>query len=81
MILKLLTIKSFGLDNWLYFIPPEEKRRMVASLVEILKVPAFKMPVREIFFFLRFKRAVQSSKGTQGKGKKLLYVVSLSVAW
>ncbi|HYH14557.1 MAG TPA: zinc-dependent alcohol dehydrogenase family protein [Flavisolibacter sp.] len=71
VVLKLLTIKGFGLDNWLASQTRQQKQAMVAALVSLLVEPDFQMPVTGSFPLEEFRQAIQNSQIRQGRGKTL----------
>jgi len=72
IIFKNLSIKGFGIDNWLGNIGMEKRKVAYDFLIEILAKPEFKMPISAKFPFKHFNRAIEQYQSNNNQGKILL---------
>ncbi|PRY05012.1 zinc-binding dehydrogenase [Pontibacter ummariensis] len=69
VIMKYLTIKGFGLDNWLSGINADQKIRMAQELVEQLSDPEFKLDIGRKCAFDNYKEACSEQHHQDITGK------------
>jgi NADPH:quinone reductase len=73
VIMKLLTLKGFGLDNWLQSTPELTKQKMMQELISTIGSADFKMPVAGKFSLSDFQSALKCNQQFHHSGKVLLY--------
>ncbi|MBF2709912.1 zinc-dependent alcohol dehydrogenase family protein [Flavobacterium soyangense] len=72
IIFKNITIKGFGIDNWLANITIDKNIEVYEFLIDTLADPEFKMPVVAKFNIFDFKKAIQLFQVGNNPGKILL---------
>jgi len=71
IIFKNISIKGFGIDQWLSQISNEKYQEMLAVIIDMLRMPEFKLPVQEKLPLDEFEKALEQYQHV-GKGKILL---------
>lgn len=72
IIFKNITIKGFGIDNWLLRINNKEKKTMLDWLINTLSNNQFEMPIVAKFTIKDFQKAIEMYQERKIKGKILL---------
>lgn len=76
VIYKNITLKGFGIDNWLSGISNKEKETMLHWLVNILSSKQFVIPISAKFPITDFQQAIEMYQTGKVKGKILMTMES-----
>lgn len=71
VIYKQLTIKGFGIRNFITRLTPEARQEMVASLIGMIGDPAFKLEVSAAYPPAQFREAFHAAMAHAGDGKTI----------
>ena len=71
IIFRNITIKGFGIDNWLSEISETRRKEVIGDLIQIMKNTDFKQPVAATFKFADFDKSFEKFKNTRD-GKIIL---------
>ncbi|WP_439879656.1 quinone oxidoreductase family protein [Pontibacter sp. MBLB2868] len=73
IIMKLLTVKGFGLDNWLCKLPADVKASMEHELIHTLAAASFRLEVGATFPFAQYREAFEAMCSGLFSGKILFW--------